>query len=222
MNPMEPLNAISCSAPLSNGPSVRVIRNCGWILFGWLTVLLPFLGQSETPNQSQLSENTMGMAAQLVGQVPDEFPHFTFADHPEQAQLLTYYLWYHFHHRLGNSPTLFNKEYVLTSDIWLGNAAPRNSKERIQYVHRRNLLTVYIDDEGYVSSHQHFSQAHDLGWPFPSWAQASNDPEQVKGRAVGWHFQQLDKVPGWVGSEFLRKWHLSEYAGETAASRWQL
>ena len=158
----------------------------------------------------------------LMSQVPADFPRFTFASHPEQAQLLSHYLWHHFHHRLGNSPTLFNKEYVLTSDIWLGNAFPRGSKESIQAVHRRSLLAVQLDAEGYVSSHQHFSHAHDLGWPFPSWAQAGNTPELVKGQAVGWHFQPLEKVPGWVGGEFLRKWKLREYAGETAASRWEL
>ena len=60
----------------------------------------------------------------LMSQVPADFPRFTFASHPEQAQLLSHYLWHHFHHRLGNSPTLFNKEYVLTSDIcsFAGNA----------------------------------------------------------------------------------------------------
>ena len=50
--------------------------------------------------------------------VPEDFPHFEFADHAEQADLLTHYLWYHFHHRLGNGLTLFNQEYLLTSDIW--------------------------------------------------------------------------------------------------------
>ena len=168
------------------------------------------------------SSNTSSPVAQLLRHVPDDFPCFDFAGHTEPAQLLTHYLWYHFHHRLGNSPTLFNKEYVLTSDIWLGNAFPRGSKESIQDVHRRNLLAVQLDDEGYVSSHQHFSQAHDLGWPFPSWAQAGNKPDLVRGITVGWHFQPLDKVPGWVGSEYLRKWNLQEYAGEAAAARWGL
>jgi hypothetical protein len=188
---------------------------------GFLMVLFAIWG-AEAADQKPFSPNTAGVVRQLAGQVPDEFPHFTFTNHPEQAQLLTHYLWHHFHHRLGNSLTLFNRDYVLTSDIWLGNPSPRDSTESIQDVQRRNLLAVHLDEEGYVSSHQHFSQAHDRGWPFPSWAQASNDPEQVKGKTAGWHFQPLDKVPGWVGTEFLWRWNLQEYAGESSASRWEL
>jgi len=193
-----------------------------YVTFVWLVLILSSLCQLEAASQTQSSSATTNWISQLVAQVPNEYPHFTFANHPEAAQLLTHYLWYHFHHRLGNSPRLFDKEYVLTSDIWMGHLSPRGSTEPIQDVHRRNLLNVFLDDEGYVSSHQHFSQAHDLGWPFPSWAQASNNPEEVKGKSVGWHFQPLDKVPGWVGAEFLKKYNLKEYCGETAASRWEL
>ena len=161
------------------------------------------------------------IVSQLSKNVPDDFPHFTFAGHPEQAQLLSHFLWHHFHHRLGNSTVLFNKEYLLTADIWLGNAYPRGLQEKVQEVHRRALLEMYLDNEGYVSSHQHFSQAHDLGWPFPSWGQAHKDLTQVKGKATGWHFQPLKSVPGWIGED-LRTWNGKEYTGETAVSLWEL
>ncbi|MBP8912797.1 MAG: hypothetical protein KBI32_14960, partial [Phycisphaerae bacterium] len=97
------------------------------------------------------------VAADLMTRVPADFPRFEFADHAEQADLLTHYLWYHFHHRLGNGLTLFNQEYLLTSDIWLGNARPRGSDKTIQEVHRSMLLGMQMDDEGYVLTHQHFS-----------------------------------------------------------------
>jgi hypothetical protein len=161
------------------------------VVFSWVVFLLFLLSRADAADQTRFSSSTNTMVFQIFSRVPDEFPHFTFVNHAEQAQLLSHYLWYHFRHRLGNSPTLFNKEYLLTSDIWLGNAYPRDSKERIQDVHRRNLLAVHMDDEGYVSSHQHFSQAHDLGWPLPSWAQAGNNPEHMKGKTVGWHFQPV-------------------------------
>jgi len=159
-----------------------------------------------------------GVVGRLLRDVPGDFPHFGFAGHSEQAQLLSHYLWYHLHHRGGPSLTLFNKEYLLTADIWLGNASPRGTSERTQNVHHGQLLGVRIDGEGYVSSHQHFSHAHDLGWPFPTWAQVDSDPDKVKGKAVGWHFQPLDQVPGWVGGLYLRRWQKAEYAGQTAAS----
>jgi len=50
-----------------------------------------------------------------------------------------------------------------------------------------------------VPTNQHFSHAHDYGWPFPLWTQSDNHPDRVKGKTFGWHFQPLDKVPaGWV------------------------
>ena len=177
---------------------------------------------AQAADGSESAVENANSVSQLMENVPDDFPRFTFVNRPEQAELLSHYLWHHFHHRLGNGMTLFNKEYVLTSDVWLGNARPRGSKESIQSVHRRNLLDVQIGSEGYVSSHQHFSQAHDLGWPFPSWAQADSNPDLVKGKAVGWHFQPLDKVRGWVGAHYLRRWKKEEYVGQTAASLWEL
>jgi len=160
------------------------------------------------------------VVTRLIQDVPDDFPRFSFAGHAEQARLLTHFLWYHFHHRLGNSKVLFNKEYLLTADVWLGNARPRGSSETIQQVHRRTLLELYMDPEGYVSSHQHFSHAHDLGWPFPYWAQAHKELPRVKGLAAGWHFQPLEKVRGWIGGH-LRASKGGEYVGEAAVSRWE-
>lgn len=161
------------------------------------------------------------VAAELMKSVPADFPRFEFAGHAEQADLLTHYLWYHFRHRLGNGLTLFNQEYLLTSDIWLGNARPRGSDKTIQEVHRSMLLGMQMDDEGYVQTHQHFSHAHDHGWPFPLWTQSDNHPDQVKGKTFGWHFQPLDKVPGWAG-DALRHWRRDEYCGDKAVSLWEL
>lgn len=168
-----------------------------------------------------LSAAQTDTVAELMKSVPADFPHFRFAGHDEQANLLTHYLWYHFHHRLGNGMTLFNQEYLLTSDIWLANARPRGSDQTIQQVHRSMLLGMQLDAEGYVLTNQHFSHAHDYGWPFPLWTQSDNHPDRVKGKTFGWHFQPLDKVPGWVG-DGLRGWKRDEYAGEKVASLWEL
>ena len=172
-------------------------------------------------NGNDSSISNTDIVSQLTGNVPEGFPRFTFASHPEQAGLLSHYLWHHFHHRLGDSMVLFNKEYLLTGDIWLGNAYSRGSKEKIQEVHRGALLEVYIDAEGYVASHQHFSQAHDLGWPFPSWGQSHRELARVKGKTAGWHFQPLNNVRGWIGGH-LRASNGKEYTGETAISLWEL
>jgi hypothetical protein len=163
------------------------------------------------------------ISLELARNVPADFVRFSFAGHDGQARLLTHYLWYHFHHRLGNGTTLFNQEYLLTSDIWLGNARPRNVQETIQEVHRRNLLAMQMDEEGYVLTNQHFSHAHDHGWPFPMWTQADVGPAKVRGKTAGWHFQaSADAVPGWVGQQYLRHWKQDMYVGQTAADSWQL
>ncbi len=159
----------------------------------------------------------------LSAKVPADFTRFSFADHDEQARLLNHYLWYHFHHRLGNGTTLFNQEYLLTSDIWLANAYPRGVKQTIQEVHRRHLLAMQLDDEGHVLTNQHFSHAHDHGWPFPMWTQSDFGPAQIRGKTAGWHFQaSAEAVPGWVGQNFLRHWKQDMYVGRTAAESWQL
>ena len=199
------------------------MKNENYILVFFYCIILLFLvvPRTRAAYESESSTTKTNIVSQLNKNVPADFPRFTFINHPEQAQLLSHFLWYHFHHRLGNSMVLFNKEYLLTADIWLGNAYPRGSKEKIQDVHRRVLLEIYIDNKGYVSSHQHFSQAHDLGWPFPSWGQSHKDLAQVKGKTAGWHFQPLKSVRGWIGGH-LRTWNRKEYTGETAASVWEL
>jgi len=183
-----------------------------------LLVTTAVLCAAEKPQESP---SRQGIVAELMKTVPPEFPHFEFAGHAEQADLLTHYLWCHFHHRLGNGLTLFNQEYLLTSDIWLGNARPRGSDQPVQEVHRSMLLGMQMDDEGYVLTNQHFSHAHDYGWPFPLWTQSDNHPDRVKGKTFGWHFQPLDKVPGWAG-DALRHWGRDEYTGEKAVSLWEL
>jgi hypothetical protein len=177
---------------------------------------------SATAPCSANEDANVDFVAQLLDEVPVEFPHFEFAEHEEQSKLLTHFLWYHLSHRGGLGHRMFNKEYLLTSDIWLGNATARRSGEPLQEAFRRLLLDVRIDPEGYVCSHQHFALANDWGWPFPSWAHANNNADLIKGTTYGWHFQPLKAVRGWVGGQFLRRWKKEEYVGESAISKWQL
>lgn len=146
---------------------------------------------------------------------PPEFPRFEFAGHEEEAELLSGYLWYHFHHRLGNSLTLFNKEYLLFSDTWMNGAIVRGTDQTIQRIHRDALLAIEMDAEGYVDTHQHFSHAHDRGWPFPMWTLAAN------GITAGWHFQPIEEVPGWVGDS-MRHRQDDTFCGEKAIAQWTL
>lgn len=152
----------------------------------------------------------------LVEGIPDEFPRFYFGGHDESAQLLGRYLWHHFSTRLGRGKTMFNQEYLATSDAWMGGALRPGWGGPIQQLARHDLLAVEIDPEGYVHTHQHFSHAHEQGWPFPMWVQNPTGPE---GYGAGWHFQ--DDGPGWAW-DALRHYPDSQFARARSIEGWTL
>lgn len=152
----------------------------------------------------------------LLENTPKDFPRFYFATSEENAQWLSRYLWYHFHTRLGNNPVLFNKEYLTIADMWLADAIDKARGKNIQEVHREDINSIRMDEEGYVHSHQHFSQAHDYGWPFPLWCQ--NMPT-VEGYTAGWHFQE--DGPGWAW-DWLRANKATKWYGQEAVNSWEV
>ncbi len=155
--------------------------------------------------------------AQEDSTIPENFTRFEVPDDSETGAVMTEYLWYHLYKRLGNGPTLFNKEYLLCADTWVNDFTEPHRKKSIQEVHREDLLSIRMDEEGYIETHQHFSHAHDAGWPFPLWTQTMGQ----KDKGIGWHFQTLDKVPGWVGDN-LRHKKDDRNCGENAIKQWEL
>jgi hypothetical protein len=160
-------------------------------------------------------EGTVSMQPEkdLMEGVPADFPRFFFPESATHAQYLSRYLWYHFTKRAGDGLCLFNKEYLLTSDIWMNGATATARQKPIQQVHREDLLGIQIDPEGYVNTHQHFSHAHDWGWPFPMWVQGA-------GKANGWHFQN-GQIPGW-SNDFLQTPGGRQFTGDRAVAVWQI
>ncbi|MFO7975893.1 MAG: hypothetical protein R6V12_14805, partial [Candidatus Hydrogenedentota bacterium] len=154
--------------------------------------------------------------ADLSENAPADFPRFYFRGYDEDAALLNRYLWHHFSKRLGHSPALFNKEYLTMSDLWMGGAVHPGWPAPIQDIQRDDLLAIKLNPDGYVWTHQHFSHAHEQGWPFPLWTHGPTGPE---GYGAGWHFQ--DDGPGWAW-EALRKHPDSPFAREKAIEGWQL
>ncbi len=158
-----------------------------------------------------------GVSSDEVPPFPQEFTQIhTFPDE-EVGKVMTEYLWYHLYKRLGNGPTLFNKEYLLLSDTWVYGFIEPHRNKSVQEVHREDLLAVQMDDEGYINCHQHFSHAHDWGWPFPIWTQTMGEVD----KGIGWHFQSLENVPGWVG-DYLRQHNNTKACGDEAISQWIL
>ena len=138
------------------------------------------------------------------------------------ADTLNAYLWRHFHPRPQAGTTLFNKEYLTLADLWLANASPKNDGRSVQDSHRDNLLAMQIGDDGYVYTHQHFSHAHDLGWPFPLWTQAAFNKHDVRGITAGWHFQEEEGLRGWVANFLRGDPKMKPWYGPDAVAAWHM
>ncbi len=177
--------------------SAALIHRCTWIALLFLCALIhPALAQDS--------------------QAPPDFPRFEFQNHEEESALLSRFLWHFFDKRAGNFDAAFILEYMMTADIWMAGANPPSDKSSIQELKRRVLDRIEMDPEGYVNSHQHFSHAHDRGWPFPLyWQQIGS----FHGLTYGWH---------WGGPQIGFQWQYflksldHPQAGESAIEGWEL
>ncbi len=174
------------------------------------------LAFTATPGTGEDTRQLLPVPKDLTSDVPRDFPRFFFPQHDTEAGLLSRYLWNHFSNRGGYGKVAFNKEYLTTSDMWLGGGVHPGWPGPIQEIHRDELLSIRQDREGYIWTHQHFSHAHEQGWPFPMWTQAPSGPE---GYTVGWHFQ--DDGPGWVWDKLRREPH-SPFCRAQAIEDWEL
>ncbi len=113
-----------------------------------------------------------GRIGQEQQAVPKDFPAFSVPGHDEELKLLRH-LFYSFY-GTGTGGTLWDG-WIVKSTIWPGG----KSAEMIRRNHSKMLASRIMDDEGYVSCHQHKGLAHNLGWPFPLWTQSGG---------IGWHF----------------------------------
>lgn len=146
------------------------------------------------------------------------FTSFSFKDNKDRSDWLSAYLKYHFDNRLGNINTLFNKEYVVVSDIWLADAYDSETMETIQNLQRKFLLEdIPFDPDGYVNTLQHISHSHEHGWPFPLWPQIYGGH---MGKTMGWHFQTEPQAYGVWQHRMIQL--DSDYAGERAANAFEL
>lgn len=184
-----------------------------WAMGVIMIVSMGWAVESKVPDPERL----LPEARDLLEGVPGDFPRFFLGDHEEEAQWLSRYLWYHFRNRMGYGKTLFNQEYVTTSDMWMGGAVRPDWGRPVQQIHREMLLAITVDEDGYVSTHQHFSHAHEQGWPFPMWI---NSLTGQQGVAAGWHFQ--NDGPGWVWDYNLRQNPDSPFGREKALAGWDL
>ncbi len=173
--------------------------------------------------------------ADLTADIPADFTRFEIEGHPQVAQGLNRFLWYHLAHRVNIGPVMFNKEYLSISDAWVNSPA-------FPQFHNRTAVQAMIDElqktqvhrSGYVLTHQHDSTAHDYGWPFPMWVQAGMTAPDSIGKTAGWHFGKPDGTWVWAslalpgmerfqGAAAARSWTLSDAISEgVEAGHWRV
>lgn len=190
----------------------------GLVIFLLLLIHPAWAGQ-----EGAMDHQLLSAPVDLVESIPADFPRFFFQDHDEQAQLLGRYLWHFWETRPGTDMTLFNKEYLTTSDLWVTGALAKQPGRSIQEAFRNVLLNMRLDDEGYVYTHQHPSHAHEHGWPFPLWTQSQGTDKTI-GVTAGWHFQELADGPDWlwVWGMFLNAWKDPRFYGAECIKQWEL
>lgn len=132
------------------------------------------------------------VAQRARADVPDDFPRFVVPGHQAQMASLRELFWEHYSRRKGPASTLWD-EWLSGSTLWPA-AEDGNLTHDMRADWRAALSSRFIDNEGYVATHQHGSIAHQHGWPFPFWAAGGDG-------AWGWHFSLQAVPPGWHGTQ---------------------
>jgi hypothetical protein len=124
--------------------------------------------------------------------IPDSFPEFFVPGHQAEMDMLRQLMWLHSQPPAGPLATLWD-DWMSGPTLWPALATD-NAMDKMRDRWRNALSTRGMDAEGYVATHQHGSIAHQLGWPFPFWAQGGAG-------AWGWHFSLQGVPPAWHGTK---------------------
>jgi len=112
----------------------------------------------------------------LKWDVPRDFPVFYVPGEDKRMELLRQLFWLHYQ-RSGPAATLWDP-WMPMSSLWPA-ARDTGQVPSFREAWKETLLNRRVDDEGYVSTHQHHGFAHGEGWPFPMHTQT---------HGVGWQF----------------------------------
>lgn len=116
--------------------------------------------------------------------VPDDFPRFIVPRQQKRFDSLREMFWLHYS-KCGPQPTLWD-EWMVSPALWPA-FSPDNGEPFFCRKWKQCLESRQIDQDGYVSSHQHVSIAHPQGWPFPAWIHGIG--------GIGWHFSFQHTAP---------------------------
>lgn len=133
-------------------------------------------------------------AAGAAEAMPNDFPQFIVPGHEQAMSTLRSLYWLHYQHYRSHGkpmPTAWD-EWMTGSTLWPAVGSTGGMSELRRHW-AEGLGGRVIDPEGYVSSHQHASIAHQQGWPFPFWQQGGPG-------TWGWHFSLRGVPHNWDGS----------------------
>jgi hypothetical protein len=205
---------------------------------GW--AFEPLLGPFVAAAIQEQAEPSTPADIRTDGALPDAsrerrpLPRFAIDGYEAEAQTLNRFIEQQAAAILPAGP-LFDLEYRTLGDLWMDGLWDPGDGARpaqpVQPALSQALARLPQDADGYVQSGQHFSHAHDGGWPFPLWAQVGGG---WQGRTAGWHFEE--RGPGWLwdfgflrsedphtGAEATRAWRLEGLVSRGLdAGRWQL
>lgn len=141
---------------------------------------------------SLLTIQVLGLGALVRAQepVPDDFPQFIVPGHEQEMEAMRRMMWLHYPPG-GPKATLWD-EWLSTPTLWPA-VDTKNAWRYMREQWSAALTGRVMDPEGYVATHQHTSIAHQLGWPFPFWAQGKG--------GWGWHFALPGIDRAWHGTE---------------------
>jgi len=117
--------------------------------------------------------------------IPNDFPRFSVPGYETEMESLREFYWLHYP---GSGPkaTLWDPWLPMPS-LWPA-VETDDSMNSFRKQWDDVLSSRIIDKDGYVSTHQHASIAHPLGWPFPYWHGGVG--------GCGWHFSFKDTAGG--------------------------
>lgn len=214
---------------LSDGTVKRIPTDATWLAANqedslWLLpdggkskIWQPALSTQMAGSGPWAAQPWMGLSSNDV--IPEDFIRIEVPGFEKEMELWRELYWKYY----GPAPL------ATTATIWdalmpvplLTPAMPASRRlERTRKAWKRTLQTVRtLDADGYVSQDQHYSLAHPLGWPFPSWV-VMPDGTYIAGKTTGWHF--FNRGRGAIYNWLFPAFEAQKRIAEGAVDGWEL
>ncbi len=153
------------------------------------------------------------VGAAPLEEAPEDFISFEIPEKGAEMTHLRNLYWSIYNDPISHLSSLW---FPWMTGIEMAPAGVLREKKRAEWAATLEKIKMFPD--GYVSVGQHYSHAHDGGWPFPLWPQIY-EPNQFLGFTGGWHFQ--DQTEGFIEVMFMDPIVApAGHAGDKAVEQW--